>query len=156
NPEKAVQKGQNFLTTITSANENQLNTIAEIDQILTEQIWPNILAIGMLAEFYMQYLQNEYKKKNQENQLITAINNEEKKEDWILRSITDMNKVKTNQISFEQYLQDYGLRSDNDYELASPRWYETPEKIKQYIEKSVPPPTRENTNTINTNDKYIQ
>jgi pyruvate,water dikinase len=44
-----------------------------------------------------------------------------------------MHDVKAGAMTFEDFIRQYGLRADKDYELSCPRWLEIPEQIKLRI-----------------------
>jgi len=110
------------------------------DKILRKKVWPSVIAVGMVSEFFSQYLEKESK------ELFTKINHfissEVSCNDWFFASIRDQEKVKKKEMTFDEYIEKYGIRSDQDYELTSPRWHEIPEKIKERIDGSVPFPQK--------------
>src|SRR4029079_9636680 len=61
-------------------------------------------------------------------------NNKVSNNDWFFKSIQDQALVKHQALTFEKYLEMYGIRADKDYELACPRWYEISDKIKNRID----------------------
>jgi len=110
------------------------------DKILRKKVWPTVIAVGMVSEFFSQYLEKESK------ELFTKINHfvsqEVSCDDWFFASIRDQEKVKKKEMTFDDYILKYGIRSDQDYELTSPRWHEIPEKIKERIQKAAPFPQK--------------
>lgn len=106
------------------------------EDILRDHVWPSVIAIGLIAEFYNQLIASE--EKNNVQQINAYISNRMARDDWFFKSIADQEKVKHNKMSFEKYITEYGLRADKDYELTSPRWYEMPDTIKERIEQSTP------------------
>ncbi len=110
------------------------------DKILRKKVWPSVIAVGMVSEFFSQYLEKESKG------LFTKINHfisqEVSRDDWFFSSLRDQEKVKKNEMTFDEYIEKYGIRSDQDYELTSPRWHEVPEIIKERIQKSNPFPQK--------------
>lgn len=106
------------------------------DKVLRKKVWPTVIAVGMVSEFFNQYLEKESK------ELFTKINHfissEVSRDDWFFSSIRDQEKVKKKEMTFEEYILKYGIRADQDYELTGPRWHEIPEKIKERIQRSAP------------------
>jgi len=110
------------------------------DKILRKKVWPSVIAVGMVSEFFSQYLEKE------SGDLFSKINHfmsgEVSSDDWFFASIRDQEKVKKKEMTFDEYILKYGMRSDQDYELTIPRWHEIPEKIKERIDVSVPFPQK--------------
>lgn len=108
-----------------------------IDKKIETVVLPVVLAIGYVSEFIAQFLQKEYK----ENfpQIQEQISDAAYEKDWYFRSIADMQLVQTSQMTFEKYMELYGLRADSDYELESPRWREIPDIIRARISSYTPP-----------------
>ena len=109
-------------------------TIEELDLLLKKKVWPNVIAVGLLSEFYSQLLARESKENYQE--ISSYISNSVTRRDWFFKSISNQSLVNTNQMSFDNYFEKYGMRSDKDYELTSPRWEEIRDVIKKRIENS--------------------
>lgn len=109
-------------------------SIEKIDIVMRDKVWPKVLAIGLLCEFYNQYLLREMGKDAASVNKYIGSNIAEK--DWFFLSLSDQQKVKNGNLSFSEYIKHYGLRSDKDYEIAAPRWYEIPDLIKKRIERA--------------------
>lgn len=140
-PMKMVKRAKSFADAIPDRVDTL--DIRQIDQILKEKVWPYVIAIGYLSEFYFQFLKREFPK-----DIVTInnyINTQAGEKDWFFRSLFDQKRVKENQLTFAEYLQIYGLRADQDYELTCPRWYEIPETIIKRI--------KDNTNIKNYKNK---
>lgn len=120
NPESAVRLATQLVNLIPVDTDTK---VVDVDKILAEQVWPNVLAVGVLAEFFA-----EVAKKDQ-----GYITEQVSKKDWFFNSLIDQIKVKNSEMSFEEYIKLYGLRADKDYELTCPRWYEIPEEIIKRI-----------------------
>ncbi len=131
-PEKILMKMQKLIGGIEE--HDVLDSSEEIDSILCDEIWPAVIAIGMLSEFYSTYLERELNKES--NEVNEFISYEVAKRDWFLSSLTDQDRVRTRKISFEEYFKRYGMRSDKDYELTEPRWHELKDQIKKRITES--------------------
>src|ERR1035437_5325167 len=108
--------------------------IKDIDEILKNQVWPEVIAIGLISEFYNQLIAKDAK--DNLSAVNEYISNSIAKEDWFFHSIYDQEKVKTNKISFSEFIDKYGIRADKDYELTCPRWKEIPDEIRRRIEDS--------------------
>jgi len=141
-PQATVVTAHNLVDNIPS--EKVGRNIEEIDELLKYKVWPNVIAIGLMSEFYNQLLIKEAKENLAE--INKYISNTIAKDDWFFRSIANQAEVKSNQMSFTEYIEKYGLRSDKDYELASPRWHEIQEKIKKRIENTSDSRVNQNVN----------
>lgn len=128
-PQTTVETAQKLVDTIP--NERDGTTIQEIDELLKNKVWSNVIAIGLMSEFYNQLIIKEAKGNLAE--INKHISNTIVKDDWFFRSIADQAEVRSNQMSFTEYIEKYGLRADKDYELISPRWHEIQEIIKKRI-----------------------
>jgi phosphohistidine swiveling domain-containing protein len=133
-PEAVVKTAQKLLKTIPTAPTDI--KIHSLDEIIGKQVFPQVIAIGLLTEFYNQLIEKESK----EN--IADINHHISTElvhtDWFFTAFSDQELVKDKTLSFDEYLKKYGIRADNDYELTEPRWYEIPEEIKKRINEYSP------------------
>lgn len=130
NPNKSLNFAKKLLEKMPDSP--LINKDPEI--MIKDELLPPLIAIGIMTEFFQQLLYKEYPKEVQNFQSYIA-----KKislNDWFFRSLSDQFKVKSNKLSFENYIEIYGIRADKDYELTSPRWYEIPEIIKKRIENS--------------------
>ncbi len=114
--------------------QQNIQTISELDLLLREKVWPNVIAVGFLSEFYNQLLAKEAKKKHTE--INSYMSNSIARRDWFFKSISDQSLVNNNQMALSNYFKKYGVRSDKDYELSSPRWAEIKDVIKKRIENS--------------------
>jgi phosphohistidine swiveling domain-containing protein len=119
------------------------NTIQEEDILLASHIWPIVISIGILCEFYYQFLEKEYASRKVWQQIQAYISSEVAEKDWFFTSFSDQIKVKEGKMDFEEYLKLYGVRSEKDYELANPRWEEQKETVKSYISQAKMPPVKE-------------
>ncbi|HSW96360.1 MAG TPA: PEP-utilizing enzyme [Candidatus Saccharimonadales bacterium] len=139
-PQDTLKKAKKLLETIP--NVQATNNIEKISDILAKDVWPKVIAVGILSEFYQQLLMKEARemlpKVNQ------YISNEIAKKDWFFLSVADQIAVQQGKMSFSDYMHQYGIRADRDYELTEPRWHEIPEIIKKRIIKSSPIPIGEN------------
>ncbi len=115
------------------AENNYELDINQLDTFLGNTIWPAVIAVGLLAEFFNQFLTKEAKEEIY--RIHTYISIIIAKDDWFFRSLSDQEDVRTGKITYTKYLQLYGIRADKDYELAAPRWHEIREIIKKRIEK---------------------
>lgn len=130
NPAQTVEEARKLIDNIPPVAKS-LNT-QQLDQALKDDVWPAVIAIGLICEFYNQLILKESGNKSSEiNQYISSQTAEN---DWFFRSITDQQKVKLGQIKFSDYINNYGLRADIDYELTFPRWHEIPDTIKKRID----------------------
>ncbi len=131
-PKIVIAKAKKFVGDIPSEASDA--SVQEVDELLKNDVWPNVTALGLMSEFYNQLLIKEAK----EN--ITDVNNYISntiaKSDWFFGSVVDQIKVKQKTLSFSDYIEKYGLRADKDYELTSPRWYEMQDVIKKRIHNS--------------------
>ncbi len=111
---------------------SRIDTIEELDVLLREKVWPNVIAVGLLSEFYNQLLLKDCK--NNYLEVSSYLSNSIARKDWFFKSISDQSLVNNNQMTFDEFIVHYGIRSDKDYELTSPRWEEIKDVIKKRIE----------------------
>lgn len=131
-----IAKPQNFAKIADKFVENiptKIDTkdLEELNSILKEQIWPYVVATGTLAEFYDNLIKNEASDNCEE--VKHFITSEIAKKDWFFQSLTDQINVKNGQLAPKDYIKQYGLRADDDYELTCPRWYERQKTIEERI-----------------------
>jgi len=129
NPQETVTRANELVKAIPDIV--QADNIEQIDKILKEKVWVNVIAIGLISEFYNQLAIKEAKEKTVE--LNKYISHKIAKGDWFFRSFADQELEKQGEMTFSTYIEKYGLRADKDYELTSPRWHEIPETIKKRI-----------------------
>lgn len=139
-PKNSVLMAEKLIKTIPEEIQNE--SIIQTDLLLQDKVWPVVTAVGMLSEFYNQFLTKEVGENFQT--INTYISNQVTKDDWFFRSIADQEAVKKNTLSFSDYIKKYGIRADKDYELTSPRWNEIPEVIEKRIQ-----------NYINKNNNHV-
>lgn len=133
NPQWAEEKANILLKKIPDMAYG--STIEQVDELLKNNVWPYVLAIGFLNEFYNQLIIKEAK--DYITNVNTYISNAIAKKDWLFRSLTDQVEVRKGNLSFSEYINRYGLRADKDYELTCPRWYEIQDVIKKRIETGI-------------------
>ncbi len=130
--EKTIAYAQHLIDTFPAepktANLDQLNVL------ISNKVWPRVIAVGMLSEFFHQMTLKEAK--SESAQVSSYISFHLSKKDWFFQSIADQLKVKKGEMSFETYILSYGIRADRDFELTSPRWHEIPDTIKARIDES--------------------
>jgi phosphohistidine swiveling domain-containing protein len=106
-------------------------SIQAVDDVLQKQIWPNVIAVGFLSEFYHHLALREAK--HDAAQVTLSMSAQIAAKDWFFQSIADQAKVKKGELAFSEFIDRYGLRADKDYELTSPRWYEIPDILQERI-----------------------
>lgn len=128
-PQYFAKKTEGFIekipTKIYSTN------LDEINSNLMDNVWPYVIATGILTEFFDHLIKSEAKDKY--GQIQQYIASQVSQDDWYFQCLSDQMKVKESQLTFDSYINSYGLRADDDYELTSPRWYE----IKSTIQKRI-------------------
>lgn len=129
-PDAMVQKAQVLIGEIP---EEPGSTLQEIDKVLQEKVWPGVLAVGILSEFYNQLILKEAKDKNTVIQ--AYISSKVFVRDWFFKSISDQKRVENGGMSFAEYIREYGTRADKDYELTFPRWHEMQDILKKRIQE---------------------
>src|SRR5258708_3003135 len=148
NQPDTIKTAQKLIDLIPGTNKE--TSLDKTDELLKEKVWPSVIAVGLISEFYSQLLSTEAKGE------LTNINNyisrELAKKDWFFLSVADQLKVKRGELKFTDYIDKYGLRADKDYEFTSPRWYEITPEIKRRIQSSTIPKKTENLD-INVNKK---
>lgn len=130
NPQKSVDLCRKLVDSIPDARSSDV--LEKLDHILMHNVWPKVIAIGLLNEFYM-HVALQGKNDQEKIALNHAVDEKSKNQDWFYRSIADQELVNNGEMSFKEYLNLYGIRADNDYEITSPRWHEIPDVIKKRI-----------------------
>jgi phosphohistidine swiveling domain-containing protein len=120
------------------ANYTPSPDLKAADISLCHNLWPVTIAVGLLAEFYSQLLKTYTVSQEQAKYIQTYLDHEISKNDFVTQSVEEVYAVKTGKRSLESFLNEYGLRADQDYEFAMPRWSENLTHIKAIIERSVP------------------
>ncbi len=132
-----IKRAEMLMSEIPNSSSDK--NIVSIDTLLKDTVWPRVIAIGLVTEFFHQLLKHEAG--SQWSDIQQCISQKVGENDWFFHSITDQALVKNKHLDFEKYIEQYGLRSDSDYELTSPRWYEQKEIIKKRITNAVDVPT---------------
>ncbi len=149
------QINQLLLQLNTDLKNNERRTLPELEKYLWHDVWPAVIAVGMIAEFYQRYLQQE------SNQFASQVEEycsaKIAESDWFFKSITDQQLVKTGRLTLTEFMKSYGLRADNDYELTCPRWHEIPELLSKRIAESpnMPPKKIQTVQTTVTLPKHL-
>lgn len=131
-PDKTVQIARYLVDKIT--DNIATDDLVAIDKKLSQEVFPYVIATGILCEFYYQLIAHE--SKDVQTLMNTYISAEIQNRDWFFKSIKDQELVRNKTIALEEYIKKYGLRSDKDYELTSPRWYEIPKELNKRIYKN--------------------
>lgn len=134
-PDETVLLAQKLAQDIPQVVDQK--TLVEIDKILTHSVWPQVIAVGAVAEFFSVFVQKEIK---EDEKVLNFISRQVAEKDWFFLSVKDQYLVKSGKLAFSEYISAYGLRADWDYELTCPRWREIPNEIKKRIDQSLRPP----------------
>ncbi len=133
-PDASVVSAKKLVDTIPNSISD--TSMQAVEDVLQKQVWPNVIAVGFLSEFYHHLVVREAK--DGASQITLYMSNHIAEKDWFFQSIADQAKVKSGELAFSDFIKSYGLRADKDYELTSPRWYEIPdilsERIKNFTE----------------------
>jgi pyruvate,water dikinase len=121
---------QNLITSIPDTPSQ--TTIEDLDSYLSGTIWPSVISISVINEFF--HAISEKDSTLQKQDIKDAISQAVIKQDWFFQSIVKMRDVKAGTLAFNEFIKEYGLRADKDYELLSPRWHEIPDEIKKRID----------------------
>ncbi len=132
-PEKILEKAKMLVGIMPQKTKG--HSFEEIDSIITEQIWPSVIAIGALCEFYSRLIEQEAKNDQLRHEIMNYIGSQLRTNDWFFTSLSHQEKVRDGKMSFDEYLEHYGVRGTKDYELDSPRWHEVRELIYEQIQK---------------------
>jgi phosphohistidine swiveling domain-containing protein len=138
-PSTFVTLAQKFVDTIPE--ELTTPTYEGLTKELRDTIWPRVIAVGLLSEFYHQLLMKE--SKSLQSQVSMYMSQKVSEGDWFFHSISDQEKVRQGEITFPEYMRLYGLRADKDYELTCARWNEEEDMIRKRIKRASLRPTRE-------------
>lgn len=132
-PEATLKKAYEYANSIPKINTS-MKSIKQIDKFMKNEVWPRVIVVDMLSEFYFHVVYRDFGDKHPN--VYSYINSQASDRDWMISSVTDMEKVKDDEMSFDEYINLYGIRADNDYELTEPRWYEIPKLINKRINSS--------------------
>ncbi len=128
NPEKIVSYARNRVAEISESPGSV--SLAEIDNHLSQIVWPAAILVGALAQYFHRVIDSS----SQNSHYIWSYTSAQvAKHDWFFNSLMEQKQVQAGTVSFANYLSKYGLRSDNDYELSSPRWWEHPQDLKKKV-----------------------
>lgn len=119
NPDECVKMTRRWIDAIPPS---PADSIPEIEEILIHTVWPAVIATGALAEFFSTVHHDDTGSRTM-------------KSDWFFRSVSDMETVRSGAMTFDAYMNAYGLRADKDYELTCPRWHEIPGTIRERINR---------------------
>lgn len=119
NPKKVVKFAKELVRNIPEVTEKDSSNI---DQILRDDIWPQLIALGFLSEFFNQLFKQDSSVDFSSSQ--SYISGKQAVDDWFYLSISEQKKVRDKKLSFDDYIEKFGKRADKDYELSCPRWYE--------------------------------
>lgn len=127
-PKKVVNFAKELVKNIPEVTEKDR---ANVDQILKNDIWPQLIALGFLSEFFNQLIKQDSGMKF--SSIHVYISRKQAVNDWFFLSISEQITVKDKRLSFENYIEKFGKRADRDYELSDPRWYEIKDIIRTRI-----------------------
>lgn len=128
-PDRVLKLADDLVKNIPEVSKGDFD-----EQILEKKIWPNVLALGILSEFFHQLIKQQSEGDNIFVQ--RYISSKLASKDWFFLSIFKISQVKEGKLSFREYLEEYGIRADKDYELTCPRWIEIPQVIINRISKA--------------------
>ncbi len=128
NPQKVLNFAKDLVKNMPESTEENKTSI---EQILRNDIWPPVIVLGVLSEFFNQLIKQD--SGINFSAIHSYISNKQSLQDWFFLSIAEQKRVKDKKLSFEHYIEKYGKRADKDYELISPRWYEMKDTVKKRI-----------------------
>jgi phosphohistidine swiveling domain-containing protein len=139
----ASHKGLEIAEMIQNNVRSVVNRTTKRDSFLTDEemseLLANIIAIGMLDSTLHEYIASTLAKKYRRNwaTIEEYFIDEYKDQDAYFQSIQQLEHVASGKISMDAYIQMFGHRAFNDFELSSPRFHETPEKVSSIVQ-SIP------------------
>lgn len=95
----------------------------EIEKIISEKMWPMIIAVDYMGEFVYSALTNNLSS-IQKSELIQKLHARTSPNDWYTKSMLAWSQLHDKEMSEKEFLLNYGYASGNDYELTQPRYYE--------------------------------
>lgn len=128
-PNQVVSNTKQWLEQIPS--ENHTTSSEQASDLISQHVFPYVLALGATAEFFARY----YSYTNKQSYLAVRPN------DPKVQALQAMAKVQTGELTLQSFLDQYGLNADQDYELTCPRWLEIPEQLHLRIKNLKLPPT---------------
>jgi phosphohistidine swiveling domain-containing protein len=131
-PLKVVDRAKELVQTIPATVS--IRDLVELDRVITEEVWPNVIAVGILSEFFNTLVQNDAEKKGILADVLSYISYSVADNDWFFTSISHQALVRKGKMSFDEFTREYGIRADKDYELTCPRWSEIPKEIRSRID----------------------
>ncbi len=147
-PQKYIALSKGYIAHMPSNLHS--TSLRDIDRVLTEEIWPAVIGIGALCEFYSRLLEQAVPNQREYAAILSYIGSRVCVNDWFFTSLSHQAKVRLGKMSFEEYLEHYGIRARKDYEISCPRWYEEREHIYSQIkdtnskaEKNITPEIKE-------------
>ncbi len=157
-PQKAVERAKEFIQLMPERLSEQ--SLQEVDVHLSDTIWPSVIAVGALCEFYSRLIEQELTKSGQLHEVLGYIGSQVALNDWFFTSLSHQSKVREGKMTFDEYLEHYGIRARKDYEIACPRWYEERDELHKHMFKNIaPPPEISSPGTLNVAkkvDDYVQ
>lgn len=104
--------------------KTRYNTAKVAINYIEKNVWPYVIAIGYINDFYSSYL--EQKLKTNYLTALQKINPYLIEEDWLFRA----NFARQNWQDYKKFIEEFGIMADDPYEITCPRWHETTSKIK--------------------------
>jgi phosphohistidine swiveling domain-containing protein len=95
---------------------------ADLIKYMGVRIWPYVLSIGYICEYYSSYLKARDGDKYLKN--LHSVENSLKKNDWFYKSLTELNEVNSGLKNKNKFIKEYGIRADRDFEITEKRWGE--------------------------------
>jgi phosphohistidine swiveling domain-containing protein len=130
-PSKTIELAEKLCKAIPPVDTHA--DLERLDEVITKEVWPSVIAIGFLSEFYYQVMVHDYPEDIP--LILNYVSRQISDDDWFFKSLSEQQRVKNKQLSFVRFIKEYGVRADQDYELSCPRWQEIPDTLKKRIAK---------------------
>lgn len=94
-----------------------------IEENLSDQVWPRIIAVDFLGEFVFHSLFDN-KKEEEKAKLLSALHKKISPDDWYTKAILAWEDYKDKKMDKKVFIEKYSIAAGNDYELNRPRFFE--------------------------------
>ncbi len=131
NNQQTYNRAKSYVEEIPLITSNEQE---QIEKILHDIVWPNLIAVDYIGEYIVFILLNN-KKPEEQTEILSRIHNRVRDIDWYTHAILAWDNYKQGKISKSELIEKYGYVAGDDYELTRPRYYELLKQDKPKITK---------------------